>query len=543
MIALGCGKPQRHPPAFASSVADAKPGPGATNKEPAWTARAIGRQGVLGEGLVALDMGYDVFISGKPAGPLAPDELKRLVAASARESLRVASARLNLVALRAAGTLSRTLSEHTSSILAARLGPHFDGDVKADWRRLVAVFPEPVEQALRAARERCAEAVTPTPTRSPAPVVAPSPLGVPKGGRVTVLSAQDTKTKMHRLVDLALVVVWSGSVKEDPRRLRAALAHLDAIVLARMRARVRETTLEDLVRDPGVAAVRSSAKEALGSLGITLHDLALVSLTVSRKSKTLPAYTEMLRGRLLGARLCVASPEAHSKPNCEQAVACSEEGRCSLQRGRCVVVSDQDCQISAVCAGDEARCTARDGECIATSDEACRATEACASEGRCAARAGRCVPATKTHCRQAGRCRSSGLCGFRDGRCLATSDTDCKASSGCEMDGSCSAVEGKCDWGASSPTDCDRELGQWRINPCKKLGRCGVEGGRCVATSNETCQRSEGCKEFGQCTARSGQCVAASSADCSASFYCKKRGMCAARDGACVKGGRQPKPH
>lgn len=71
---------------------------------------------------------------------------------------------------------------------------------------------------------------------------------------------------------------------------------------------------------------------------------------------------------------------------------------------------------------------------------------------------------------------------------------------------------------------------------CKRQGLCSLdaEKGVCIATSNESCQKSRFCRDNGECTAANNRCVAGSEADCRQSFQCKENGFCLQRNGECI---------
>ena len=145
----------------------------------------------------------------------------------------------------------------------------------------------------------------------------------------------------------------------------------------------------------------------------------------------------------------------------------------------------------------------------------------CTEDGRCwLASERRSFPPTDADCRVLPRCHSYGECGLResespsdysdyfDVKCVAASATDCAAST----------------------------------EACAIMGRCGLNEGRCEATSDGDCAASSWCKNLGRCTAEGGGCVADTESDCRGSVECATRGRCYPRDGICVSDAPPTRP-
>jgi len=104
-------------------------------------------------------------------------------------------------------------------------------------------------------------------------------------------------------------------------------------------------------------------------------------------------------------------------------------------------------------------------------------------------------------------CKTRGWCTAKGGVCRATSDEDCKRSEVCEKTGSCVARNGECVVAAKSDADCRRGHGSLNWDHCQTSGRCSASDGTCIATKDEHCKQSQLCRESGKCTARDGKCA------------------------------------
>ena len=94
-------------------------------------------------------------------------------------------------------------------------------------------------------------------------------------------------------------------------------------------------------------------------------------------------------------------------------------------------------------------------------------------------------------------CKGEGRCTGRDNRCVAGSNEDCQKSTKCKTDGECSEQDGRCV--AATTQDCEKL--------CQVHGRCTVEDGNCVAASNDDCKESAACKTADRCVAKLGRCI------------------------------------
>lgn len=208
--------------------------------------------------------------------------------------------------------------------------------------------------------------------------------------------------------------------------------------------------------------------------------------------------------------------------------ACALEGRCSWTDGRCMAVSDADCERGGACRFS-GLCTAREGRCLATT-QGCQASTVCDAEGRCTAQDGVCQRTGARDCAQSSMCHEGGRCGFAGGQCVATADA-CRASRGCRDAGLCSPHPQRPEQGcvAASVADCKAS------QVCMEQGLCRLNAaaGHCIAAA-EDCRASEGCRKYGRCSARGGVCVVATDADCAVTRDCKDYGLCALREGACT---------
>jgi hypothetical protein len=159
-----------------------------------------------------------------------------------------------------------------------------------------------------------------------------------------------------------------------------------------------------------------------------------------------------------GGNCCLAG----SPSDCAE--VCKSEGRCSVDRGRCVATKS-DC---AQWCGDADYCRFVEGQCITSKELVC--TMQCGMDGRCDLAGTRCVATTAEHCRRSAVCQDHGRCAARGGACV-TSAQGCRFHDGCGL-----------------------------------RGLCTLRGGQCVAASDEDCQRSSGCQDVGRCVATSGTC-------------------------------------
>ncbi|MEM9696507.1 MAG: hypothetical protein AAGA56_28450 [Myxococcota bacterium] len=102
---------------------------------------------------------------------------------------------------------------------------------------------------------------------------------------------------------------------------------------------------------------------------------------------------------------------------CLRSRLCELEGLCtSLDSGKCIASSDDDCRASEACGGG--RCTAREGRCVASNDADCRSSLACSLHGACAFDGDEmCHAVSRADCQASTRCRDFGECALTDGAC------------------------------------------------------------------------------------------------------------------------------
>jgi hypothetical protein len=86
---------------------------------------------------------------------------------------------------------------------------------------------------------------------------------------------------------------------------------------------------------------------------------------------------------------------------------------------------------------------------------------------------------------------------------------------------------------------CHRSDDEVCATPCKKEGRCKLEGDNCVSTLDGYCRASDICKSDGYCTAQDGKCIAGDDAGCEQSPLCQKWGRCKAANGICIAGSKE----
>lgn len=86
---------------------------------------------------------------------------------------------------------------------------------------------------------------------------------------------------------------------------------------------------------------------------------------------------------------------------------------------------------------------------------------------------------------------------------------------------------------------CHRNDDEVCAAPCKKEGRCKLEGENCVSTFDGYCRASDICKSDGYCTAQGGKCIAGDDAGCKESPLCQRWGHCKAEGGVCIAGSKE----
>ncbi len=97
--------------------------------------------------------------------------------------------------------------------------------------------------------------------------------------------------------------------------------------------------------------------------------------------------------------------------NCAKTFACHAQGRCSWDGERCTALTVADCK--GMWCGEH--CAVKGGVCkLADTDEACQSQPACAARGRCHARDGRCVPLSEEDCQQAVQCTKYARYSYRE---------------------------------------------------------------------------------------------------------------------------------
>lgn len=257
--------------------------------------------------------------------------------------------------------------------------------------------------------------------------------------------------------------------------------------------------------------------------GVTDSDWGTVGGMASRrprakvKGRVAPAGARVQwpDGSLAGVLLAPYATSTTSGPICLNAAQDLAHEVCVPEAA---VVRDcrEACKQSGLCS------VSSDHRCVAASEKDCAQSRACIDGGLCAASAGVCV-ASAVGCERSSKCRELGRCDAGGKVCVASTKKSCKRSLGCKRWGACVLRDGRCE----RKTPCARSP------ECKASGRCSAdpETGKCVATSQEACQRSRACKTEGLCDLRDdGWCVATSDAMCRASARCKSAGDCA-RDG------------
>lgn len=198
---------------------------------------------------------------------------------------------------------------------------------------------------------------------------------------------------------------------------------------------------------------------------------------------------------------------------------CAREGWCSADVStgscRCIAATDADCQRAAVCL-ERFFCHAYKGQCVAKpiTDTKGNPTANCGGpclwRGKCSLENGYCVALTDFDCQQSLHCRLFGMCracrahaecqtlvgGFVNDQCVTGSVEDCESSLDCKLGGRCSLVttENGTKWcGAKTADDCGKS------ERCSSQGQCTPTGNGCIASSASECAASLGCKEADRC--------------------------------------------
>lgn len=179
---------------------------------------------------------------------------------------------------------------------------------------------------------------------------------------------------------------------------------------------------------------------------------------------------------------------------CRQSEDCRTRGKCTLDGGRCVATRAQDCRNSKDC---EKACacelSANSGTCVARSKTCCENQVACSAEGLCSVGKGestsQCIAKTDEDCENSESCSKEGRCKASKGVCVVTNDT-CRSQPACLAEGLCFEVNGKC-----QARDCRAEY----TDVCSFYGRCTNKDFRCVAIADSQCKKAAVCLLYGQC--------------------------------------------
>ncbi|TNE43461.1 MAG: hypothetical protein EP343_33485 [Deltaproteobacteria bacterium] len=120
-----------------------------------------------------------------------------------------------------------------------------------------------------------------------------------------------------------------------------------------------------------------------------------------------------------GATVCDNSVCATEK--CADTARCKERGQCTRSNNQCIAKTSADCQ--AVCSA-EGLCTIDPGtaQCVASTNDDCKKGEACTNNRRCTADKGVCIVLCKeTACDRSSDCKDcqGGKTQCRDNRCIA----------------------------------------------------------------------------------------------------------------------------
>lgn len=206
-----------------------------------------------------------------------------------------------------------------------------------------------------------------------------------------------------------------------------ATPYRDGLEAARRRLRVDRETLE--VRAASLAAdTREKTRALLTPLRKELERPVVTMADVEQHEQSLRAFAAVLddlqplrafpRARLVLAAITLAAGlpvlltatgwvrrYQHWRAVCPTSPACEADGSCSPRLGHldasvaaaaCRPTSDAACREAVACR-DEGRCSLEGDRCVATRDEDCRAATYCTQyDGSCVAQSGRCVPHLET---------------------------------------------------------------------------------------------------------------------------------------------------
>ncbi len=256
-----------------------------------------------------------------------------------------------------------------------------------------------------------------------------------------------------------------------------------------------------------------------------------------------------------------SSTTAQNPPNCRESKACEIIGECSLQKGACMALKDEDCNKSEMCK-QYGMCRAVSSRCVPLSDADCRNSSSCKTHLNCefygndGPTSGVCLRNKRFRGAQEGEasCKSVGGLWRDEGmatlpyrECVVpTGDAGkaCNDSSECESEcidhkcfGSNDVPLNGCGFIEKGEATCRNTKTSWTLTPeiqncrdgigCKVFGACVYKVGvGCQPGSDADCARSEHCKGSGECSFQNGACAALKDDDCNKSRLCGEFGMC-----------------
>ncbi len=147
-------------------------------------------------------------------------------------------------------------------------------------------------------------------------------------------------------------------------------------------------------------------------------------------------------------------PETEADRECQRNIECTWTGRCHSRDGKCVALTDRDCEASEWCSLDGSCSVTEDQRCVALVEDDC--ARLCHHQGRCTIEGPICVARSSADCE--GPCALSGRCELfesesigglgrgdesrSDGECVVWTNTDCSKTRACREEGLCElAVE------------------------------------------------------------------------------------------------------